>query len=105
MGVLVFVGVVFGGLYVYESKQTYNAPKQQVETRSPEEVKASDIEKRVQEVKERPEHKDKVAKYNDLEALRVATSEYKKAEEEKYALIQSEIKKNEDIVKQSELSF
>lgn len=113
--ILVILGVI--GFYSYPHvKQfvknaafvsTYNQTPQVNATPAPtqEEVKASDIDKRMQEVRTRNEFKSKVSKYEDTEARRIATAEYEKSEADKYAAIKADIEKSKEQVRKNEVSF
>ena len=107
--VLVFVAIGFAGFPYAKQQynnirfvQTYEAPKI---LPTPEEVKTPDIQKRMEEVRTRADHKKKVTNFDLNEARRVATEEYEKDETAKYAKVQEEIKKSKDQVKKGELSL
>lgn len=80
-------------------------PSSMILTPTQDQVKASDIEKRMVEVKSRADHKAIVAKFDDTEARRVATAEYETEETAKYKAIQDEIEKSKEQVRKDQVSF
>lgn len=114
--VLLIIVLVVVGWYGYphikqfvqniNTVDNYSAnPSSMILTPTQDQVKASDIEKRMVEVKSRADHKAIVAKFDDTEARRVATAEYETEETAKYKAIQDEIEKSKEQVRKDQVSF
>lgn len=68
-------------------------------------VKESQIEKRMEEVKTRDSFKAKVAVFSENEARLTATAEYEKAVDDQYTQDKATIEKSKEVVRKAELSF
>lgn len=99
------VGLAYLGLDTYQKKATISTYTAEITETVKEQVKESDIEKRMEEVKKRSDFQEKVQAFEITEARRIATAEYEKDEEAKYLAIQAEIEKSKEEVRKSELNF
>lgn len=95
----------FFGQVNYVNHLDVNATSTPMSPEASAAVKASDIENRMKDVKNRDDFKMKVAKFEDTEARRIATAEYEAAETAKYEAIKADIEKSKEQVRKDEVSF